>query len=90
MGDLFLAPGQQGSSERNDSFSSVKSPRISEDYKRSSDGEHGFLQRIQQLEGDLAAERERSLAFEKDLKSRTTQHNDIIPPRRTCSRTSRP
>lgn len=76
LGNLFQLPGQQGS-DRNDSFPSLRSPRTSEDYRRSSEGEHALLQRIQQLETEVGAERERSLAFEKDLNSRTTQHNDV-------------
>lgn len=76
LGNLFQLPGQQGS-ERNDSLSSLKSPRASEDYRRSSEGEHVLMQRIQQLESELTAEKERCLAFERDLNSRTTHHNDI-------------
>jgi autophagy-related protein 11 len=76
LGNLFQTPSQQGS-ERNDSLISVKSPRTSEDYRRSSDGENVLMQRVQQLENDLRAEKERSAAFEKDLDKKTTQHNDI-------------
>lgn len=76
LGNLFPLPGQQAS-ERNDSLSSLKSPRTSEDYRRSSEGENVLVQRIRQLESEMAAEKERSLGFEKDLNSRTTQHNDI-------------
>jgi autophagy-related protein 11 len=76
LANLFQSPGQQGS-ERNDSLSSLKSPRASEDYRRSSDGEPVLLQRIQQLESEVAAEKQRALGFEKDLNSRMTQHDDI-------------
>lgn len=77
LGHLFQIPGQQNS-ERNDSLSSLKSPRASEDFRRSSEGENVLLQRIQQLESEVAAERERSTAFEKDLSSRKTQHDNIM------------
>lgn len=76
LANLFQAPGQQGS-ERNDSLISVTSPRTSEDFRRSSDGENVLLQRIQQLESEVAAEKERAAAFERDLNSRATQHDDI-------------
>ncbi|KAH8905567.1 hypothetical protein BR93DRAFT_881932 [Coniochaeta sp. PMI_546] len=76
LGNLFQIPGQQ-TSERNDSLSSLKSPRASDNYRRSSEGENVLLQRIQHLESEVASERERAAAFEKDLSSRMTQHDDI-------------
>lgn len=76
LGNLFQ-PSSQQLSERNDSTISVKSPRTSDDRRRSSDGTEGLLHRIHKLEGELHAEKERSAIFEKDLTTRTTQHNDI-------------
>lgn len=62
----------------NGSTTSVK--RGAEDRRRSSvDMPESILQqRIQQLEGELNAEKEKSAAIEKDLKSRTTQHETIV------------
>jgi len=76
LGNLFQMPSQQ-LSDRNDSTISVKSPRISEDRRRSLEGTDGLLLRIQALEADLQAEKERSAVFEKDFNARVTLHDDI-------------
>jgi len=77
LGHLFQAPSQQGS-ERNDSSVSVKSPRPVEDRRASSEGaDIRLVQRVQQLERELGAERERSAAFEKDLNARGMQHDKM-------------
>jgi len=75
IGNLFQMPSQQ-LSDRNDSTISVKSPRL--DGRRGSlEGTDGLLHRIQQLEVELQAERDRSALFEKDLTARTTLHDDM-------------
>ncbi|KAK3941821.1 autophagy-related protein 11 [Diplogelasinospora grovesii] len=76
LGNLFQTPSQQ-LSDRNESTISVKSPRASDDRRRSSEGTDVLVQRIQQLEADLNAERERSAGFEKDLNAGAELHNDI-------------
>ncbi|KAJ9157363.1 Autophagy-related protein 11 [Pleurostoma richardsiae] len=78
LGNLFQTPSQQ-LSERNDSTISVRSPRISDDRRQSSDSTaaEGLLQRIQHLEGELATERERSAVFEKESNHRATQQQDL-------------
>lgn len=75
FGNTFQSPSQQ-LPERNGSTTSVQ--RASEDRRRSSsDFPEGLVQRIQQLESELSAEREKSAAFEKDLSARTTQHETV-------------
>lgn len=75
FGNLFQSPSQQ-LMERNGSTTSVQ--KASEDRRRSSsDFPEGLVQRIQQLESELSAEREKSAAFEKDLSARTTQHETV-------------
>lgn len=76
LGALFQTPSQQ-LSDRNDSTISVRPSRTSEDRRRSSEGPDVLFQRIQQLEGELNAEKERSAVFEKDLSARTAQNGDI-------------
>lgn len=73
--NLFQQPGQQ-LSHQNGSTISVRSPV--EDRRRSTDIPDGLLQKVQQLEGELVAEKEKRVAFEKDLNARTTQHQDIV------------
>lgn len=65
--------------ERNDSTYSLQSPTVpsSDDHRRSAAGNELQQQRIQQLESELAAEKERSAGLEKELSDRTTQHNDM-------------
>ncbi|KAI3397488.1 hypothetical protein diail_10700 [Diaporthe ilicicola] len=73
FGNTF--PSQQ-LPERNGSTTSVQ--RVSEDRRRSSsDFPEGLVQRIQQLESELSAEKEKSAAIEKDLSARTTQHETV-------------
>lgn len=62
----------------NGSTSSVK--RAPEDRRRSSvDLPDSLLQqRIQQLEGELIAEKEKSAVIEKDLNARTNQHETVV------------
>lgn len=74
-GNLFLASTNQPP-ERPGSSASIKSGRI-EDRRRSSDGADPLLRRIAQLENDLREEKQRSSKFQKDLGSRTTQHDTM-------------
>lgn len=62
------------------SGSSTSVHRVSEDRRRSSvDAPEIMLQqRIQQLEAELKAEKEKSADFEKDLSARTTQHETVV------------
>lgn len=77
LGNIFQPPGQ-AFTDRNDSTSSVKSPRSSDGRRRSSEGaEMRLLQRIQQLEAELGAEKERSALFEKNLTARMSQNQDM-------------
>ncbi|KAL0936410.1 autophagy-related protein 11 [Colletotrichum truncatum] len=63
--------------DRNDSTNSIKSATPIEDNRRSSTGSEALLQKIQQLESELNAEKEKSAALEKDLSTRTTQHDEV-------------
>jgi len=65
LGNLFQLPSQQ-LSDRADSTISIKSPRAAEDRRISVDGIDTFG-RVQQLEAELASEKERSAVLEKDL-----------------------
>lgn len=76
LGALFQMPSQQ-LSDRNDSTISIKSPRASEDRKRPSEENESLVQRIQQLEAELTAERERCAMYEKDLDAKLTLHDDM-------------
>ncbi|KAK4183320.1 autophagy-related protein 11 [Podospora australis] len=76
LGTLLQSPSQQ-LLDRNGSTISVRSPRISDDRRKYVEGHEALTQRIQQLEAELSAEKERSTVFEKDLSSRTTQYDDI-------------
>ncbi|KAL2020160.1 hypothetical protein VTK56DRAFT_8684 [Thermocarpiscus australiensis] len=76
LGNLFQMPSQP-LSDRNDSNVSVKSPRTTEDRRISEGSTDVLVHRIQQLEAELGAEKERSAVFEKDLNARVTLHNDI-------------
>ncbi|KAK4197506.1 autophagy-related protein 11-domain-containing protein [Triangularia verruculosa] len=76
IGNLFHPPSQH-LPDRNDSTISVRSPRISEDRRGSLEGADGLAQRIQQLEADLGAEKERSMSLEKELNSQVAQYNDV-------------
>ncbi|KAK0672785.1 autophagy-related protein 11-domain-containing protein [Cercophora samala] len=75
IGNLFQAPSQH-LSDRNDSTISVRSPRIAEDRRGSLEGADVLAQRIQQLETDLSAEKDRSMSLEKELSVQVAQHND--------------
>ncbi|EQL01702.1 Autophagy-related protein 11 [Ophiocordyceps sinensis CO18] len=74
-GNLFPSQKPQ-SHERRDSVSSVRSHRP-EDLRRASDGADSLFRRIEQLENELRDEKQRSAKFDKDLSSRTTQHDDM-------------
>jgi autophagy-related protein 11 len=63
--------------EKTDSISSIKSARPTSDRRISIDGTDVLLQRIQQLEGNLSTEKERSAIIEKDLKTRTNEHDNM-------------
>ncbi|KAG7292317.1 hypothetical protein NEMBOFW57_002352 [Staphylotrichum longicolle] len=70
LGNLFQMPSQQFS-DRVDSTISVKSPQASVDRRKSVDGMDAAA-RVQQLEAELGAEKERSAALEKDLDEQVT------------------
>ncbi|KAK4449376.1 autophagy-related protein 11 [Podospora aff. communis PSN243] len=74
IGSLFQMPSQQ-LSDRNDSTVSVKSPRP-DDRRGSMESADGLVQRLQQLEAELQAEKERSAQLEKDLGEQTALYND--------------
>jgi autophagy-related protein 11 len=76
LGNLFQLPGQPAR-DRTGSLTSLASPLLSEDRRSLSDGEGLLLQRVQQLEAELKAERERSAAFAQELEARTNQHDDV-------------
>jgi autophagy-related protein 11 len=75
FGNLFQSPSQQ-LPERSNSSSSVQQP-AENDRRSLSDFPEGLVQRIQQLESELRAERQKSAAFEKDLSARTSQHETV-------------
>lgn len=56
------------------------SKQVPEERRRSSVDlpESVLYQRIKQLEGELNAEKEKAAAFEKDLSTRTTQHETVV------------
>ncbi|KUI60447.1 Autophagy-related protein 11 [Cytospora mali] len=75
FGNMFQTPSQQFS-ERSGSTTSVK--KGPEDPRRlSADLPEGLIQRVQQLEAELNAEKEKSAGFEKDLNACTTQHETV-------------
>lgn len=75
LGNLFQTPSQQ-LSERSGSTTSVK--KGSDDRRRLSvDLPEGLVQRIQQLEAELNAEKEKSTLLEKDLNAHATQHEAV-------------
>ncbi|KAL2141595.1 hypothetical protein VTI28DRAFT_2197 [Corynascus sepedonium] len=76
LGNLFQLPSQQ-LSDRVDSTISVKSPQPFEDRKGSIEGTDILAQRVQQLEAELAAEKERSAALERDLDGQVTLCSDV-------------
>ncbi|KAK4144620.1 autophagy-related protein 11-domain-containing protein [Dichotomopilus funicola] len=76
LGNLFHAPSQQFS-DRVDSTISVKSPVLSEDRRGSAEGTDILAQRVQHLEEQLAAEKERSAALEKDLDGQAARFGDV-------------
>lgn len=74
----IFQPSMPQLSDRSGSTTSVN--RVSEDRRRSSvdAAEIVLHQRIQQLEAELTAEKEKSAGFEKDLSARTTQHDTVV------------
>ncbi|KAJ1334048.1 autophagy-related protein 11 [Microdochium nivale] len=65
IGNLFQ-------SQDRDSSSSIKSPRVIDDRRRSSiDGAEVLFQRVAKLEGELNAEKERSATLEKEANTQT-------------------
>jgi autophagy-related protein 11 len=76
LGNLFQTPSQH-LSERADSTISIRSPQASEDRRISVEGVDVLTQRVQQLEADLGAEKERSAMLEKDLQGQTTLYSDM-------------
>ncbi|KAK2068677.1 hypothetical protein P8C59_003306 [Phyllachora maydis] len=77
IGNMFQPPSQH-LADRNHSTVAGKPPRVPDERRASPDGSDSLVQRIQQLETELTAERERSAVFEKDLSTRTTAHNEIM------------
>jgi autophagy-related protein 11 len=75
-GNIFQLASQPAR-DRTGSLTSVGSPLSSEDRRSLSDGEGLLFQRVQQLEAELNAEKERSAALEQELEARTTQHDDV-------------
>ncbi|TEA15996.1 Autophagy-related protein 11 [Colletotrichum sidae] len=63
--------------DRNDSTNSIRSTAPVEDNRQPSANSEALLQKIKQLEGELAAEKEKSAAFEKDLSARATEHDEV-------------
>lgn len=76
IGSLFQNPSQQVL-DRNDSTSSLRSPRVTDDGGRSSDGLETLLQRTQQLESELSTERERCADLEREISALTAVHKDL-------------
>lgn len=76
LGNLFQMPTQQ-LSDRNDSTISVRSPQPLEDRRKSVESTDVSTHRIQQLEAELSAEKERNLALEKDLNTRADLYKAI-------------
>ncbi|CAK7238481.1 oligomeric, coiled-coil, peripheral membrane protein [Sporothrix eucalyptigena] len=91
LGGVFQAAPSQQFSDRAESTASVKpgTPRPQGDRRTSLEGGNSsaaaaaagdmrVAQRIQQLEADLAAEKERSATLEKNLETRTTEKTEIL------------
>ncbi|TPX17492.1 uncharacterized protein E0L32_003135 [Thyridium curvatum] len=77
LGNLFQQPSQQ-LSERVDSSESIRSPRLSDDRRLSSDSaDPRHLQRVQQLESELASAKERSITLEKDIGVHTDENKAL-------------
>jgi autophagy-related protein 11 len=76
LGNLFQTPSQQFS-DRVDSSMSLKSPQPSDGRRGSVEGTDILTQRLQQLETELRAEKERSAALEKDLGGQVTLYSDV-------------
>ncbi|KAK5651735.1 hypothetical protein OQA88_11697 [Cercophora sp. LCS_1] len=76
LGNLFQTPSQQFS-DRGDSTISLRSPRASDDRRTSLDGNDGMFQRIQQLEAELHAEKQRSANMEKELSAHLTHRDEM-------------
>ncbi|GJN68540.1 oligomeric, coiled-coil, peripheral membrane protein [Purpureocillium lilacinum] len=74
-GNLFQ-PQRNQPHERQDSTSSIRSGRP-DDRRMSSEGIDPLLRKITQLEHELHEEKQRSAQFEKELNTRSTQHNDM-------------
>lgn len=71
---VVFSPNQH-LSERNDSAPSVKSPRPSDENRKSIDGTDVLIQTVQRLEAELATEKQRVATFESDLNTRVKEHN---------------
>ncbi|KAH6854369.1 autophagy-related protein 11-domain-containing protein [Chaetomium sp. MPI-CAGE-AT-0009] len=76
LGPLFQTPSQQ-LSDRADSSISIKSPQASDGRRGSVEGADILTQRVQQLETELRAEKERSAALEKELGGQVTLYSDV-------------
>lgn len=74
----LLQPSVQQLASGNGSIASVR--RASQDQRRSSveASDTVLQQRIQQLEGELVAEKDKSSTIEKDLAARTTEHANTL------------
>ncbi|OAA42617.1 Autophagy-related protein 11 [Metarhizium rileyi] len=74
-GNLFQPQNYQ-QHERRDSSSSAKSNQL-DDRRRSSDGADLLLRRITQLENELREERQKSALIQKDISTRTAEHDNM-------------
>jgi autophagy-related protein 11 len=88
LGNLFQVPSQQLSG-RADSTISVRSPQAPEDRRRSVEGIDVLAQRVQQLEAELSAEKERSAALERGLDGQVTLHDDMKSQRDEANSTKK-
>jgi autophagy-related protein 11 len=75
LGNLFQLPSQQ-LSDRVDSTISMKSPQVLDDRRSSVDGADA-LARVQRLESELGAAKERSATLEKDLEAQATLNREM-------------
>ncbi|KAK4105957.1 hypothetical protein N658DRAFT_1727 [Parathielavia hyrcaniae] len=88
LGNLFQIPSQQFSG-RADSTISVRSPQTPEDRRRFEEGTDALAQRVQQLEAELAAEKERAAALERGLDGQVTLHDDMKSQRDEANSTKK-
>ncbi|KAJ4295787.1 oligomeric, coiled-coil, peripheral membrane protein [Collariella sp. IMI 366227] len=75
LGTLFQTPSQQ-LYDHSDSSLSIKTQQGTEPKPAAEDSD-ALAQRVQQLEAELAAEKDRSTTLEKDLTAQATLYNDL-------------